>query len=208
MTLRTNAFHLFTGLGAIGMTALLGLPTSRPTAHRPAPAAVDRVTTQSITPLMPPAPLTLGQDAASTGNALSAIDGAATPGESHPAAGQLVVAYAPEGIDPAGNPILRAPPSVRTDLDGLREAISAYRSGDLAKGDTEAARIPDPLARLAVEWVALQTQPRAAGFQRISAFLSDHPDWPARAGLQKRLEELLYLDKGRPALASAWFAGR
>jgi soluble lytic murein transglycosylase len=204
MTLRTNAFHLFMGLGAVGFTALLGIPTSRPTAERSPVASPERTTS-----LVPPAPLMLDDTATgSTGNALAAISGMATRSETAPQ-DPLVVAYAPDPTnDSAGNPILRAPSSVRTDIDGLREAISAYRSGDLAKGDTEAARIPDPLARLAVEWVALQTQPKAAGFARLSAFLTDHPDWPARASLRKRAEELIYLDKNRPAIARAWFANR
>lgn len=218
MTLRTNGLRIAVGIAAAGLLALLFVPTQRPTAPETADAptqstnaatspsslaateapGVSRSTAASATPQAGPA-----------GQGLAAIEGMAH--KAPPASGEpnAVVAYAPDRpISPPGDPVLREAPVVNVEVEGLREAIAAYRDGDASKGDAEAARINDPLARAAAEWVAIQTLGKDAGFQRVSTFMKDQPDWPARAGLERRLELMLYADKARPALTRAWFSGR
>lgn len=93
------------------------------------------------------------------------------------------------------------------DLAAFTTAIAAYKSGDLARGDLSARGISEPLLRTALEWIALRRSPREAGFERLQAFASEHPDWPGVPWLQKRSEEALLGDRKPSSLVKAYFAG-
>jgi soluble lytic murein transglycosylase len=90
----------------------------------------------------------------------------------------------------------------------LREALAAYASGEIEKGDQEAARVTDPLARVTLGWIALQKERGPASLPRLLAFLSANPDWPARAALERRVEDIIFWDKTRAHLAGTFFAQR
>jgi soluble lytic murein transglycosylase len=81
----------------------------------------------------------------------------------------------------------------------LLAAAALYQKGDLAGGDAIAKVIGDPAQRLALEWVALKSAPRAAGLARIGAFLEAHPGWPARDWLRSWREAILFADHADPA---------
>jgi soluble lytic murein transglycosylase len=103
------------------------------------------------------------------------------------------------------------PPSDRAaalgrDLTGLREALVFYKSGDLVHGDVEAKAARDPLVKTLLEWVALRGAPREAGFERLQAFQTAHPDWPATVWFKHRLEAALYWRKAAPERITAFFA--
>lgn len=190
MTLFPNAFRLMAGAGALSLVSFSFVPGAR---HAPLPATQEPSPATAAAPIasvieQPPAP----------GKALNAIASAA------PSGGATVVAYAPDATVESGNPILRAPDAVNLDIPGLREALAAYASGDVGKGDDEASRVDDPLAKITLEWVALQKDSR--NFQRMSTFLAAHPDWPAKAMLLRRIDDILFVDKARPQLAAAWYA--
>jgi soluble lytic murein transglycosylase len=95
-----------------------------------------------------------------------------------------------------------APP----DADTARLAIAAYRKGDMAQGDVFAAATTTEAARVALEWVAIRTDPRGTGFSRVTAFLKAHPDWPSVTWLRRRAEEGLYGDRQGFGLLTAYFA--
>ncbi|MDB5508426.1 MAG: Lytic transglycosylase [Hyphomicrobiales bacterium] len=225
MTLPNNALRTVAGLGALGLLAFFFVPTERPTAPDAASNATPADPSSAAQPAPPPARTEVAavpkpvldlskpepKAARAPDNPLAAIAEVTHPpqGGTPPRERGDVVAYAPDvPAAPGGNPVLRDAPPVNLEIDGLREAIAAYRSNDAAKGDAEASRIKEPLARTAAEWVAIQTLGKDAGFQRVSAFMKDQPDWPARASLERRLELMLYADKARPALTRAWFADR
>jgi len=88
----------------------------------------------------------------------------------------------------------------------MRSAIAAYRAGDLATGDAAAQTVKDPLMRTTLEWVALRAASDQAGFDRISAFLDDHPDWPAVTPIRRKGEEALYNEKRDDRTILAYFA--
>lgn len=117
-----------------------------------------------------------------------------------------VLAYAPNRSLHEGNPLLRAPEPVVDPA--FRAALAAYAQNDLAKGDEEAARVKDAAAKLALDWVALQKDRSLASLPRLMAFLNANPDWPARGILERRIEELLFWDRGRSQNAAQWFAKR
>ncbi|WP_449256556.1 transglycosylase SLT domain-containing protein [Bosea sp. (in: a-proteobacteria)] len=94
------------------------------------------------------------------------------------------------------------------NLDAVRAAVTAYRKGALAEGDTAAARIDEPAARTLLEWVAIHANAGAVPFSRIDAFLRGHPDYPATARFRRRAEEALIAEKKGAAVIRAFFGGR
>ena len=130
-----------------------------------------------------------------------------------------------ESVFPSLGPLADrlAPPPQHPDLGTIRSVIEAYRRGDLAGGDAQAARLTDPAARTLARWAVLRLQPRDAGYARIQAFLAEEPAWPGRAQLHRRAEEALLASRpstdkvlahfnrhapltamGKLALARAW----
>ena len=113
-------------------------------------------------------------------------------------------ALAPQTAQPAPTP----EPRLAIDSPGLREAWTAYAAGEMEKGDQQAARVEDKLARLALEWFALQKERGPASLPRLMAFLAANPDWPTRPALERRVEEILFWDKTRASMAATIFATR
>ncbi len=112
--------------------------------------------------------------------------------------------------EPAPPPAAPAPGLVSAQergLTGFAEAISFYKSGELAQGDLAAASAADNTVKTALEWIALRTFPREAGFDRLQAFMQAHPDWPALDRLKKRSEEALFGDRKGTALIKTYFGG-
>jgi hypothetical protein len=177
------SFHAVLSLSFIGTALLVAFPAGPPAAPRPlASAPLDAIATASLNPNKPhPLP--------DTGP---------------------VLAYAREGAPRANdaNLALAAPPPILMDITGLREAIAAYRAGDLKAGDAAAQTTTNPTARTAADWAALRLMPRETGFDRIAAFLKAQPGWPTAAALRRRAEEAIYYDKRPPAEVIAWFSSR
>ena len=99
----------------------------------------------------------------------------------------------------------RAGPEEAYDLTGVREAIYAYRKGEMDSGDAHAKRANNMVAQVALEWAALSLQPRKAGFERIVAFIDRYPQWPQRGWLQMRAEQSLFLDASVRSKAAKHF---
>src|SRR3984893_3853702 len=93
------------------------------------------------------------------------------------------------------------------DLTGLAEAITFYKAGDLARGDSAAMTAKDKTVSTALEWIALRNFPRETGFERLQAFMQAHPAWPALDWLKKRSEEALFGDHKSGALIKTFFSG-
>ncbi|MBI1981403.1 MAG: transglycosylase SLT domain-containing protein [Methylocystis sp.] len=92
------------------------------------------------------------------------------------------------------------------DADAFIQAVAAYKAGDFVHGDEAASRVKAPLADAAARWVALRLHAREAGFKRISAFLTAHPNWPAADWLRRRGEQALVGERLNDKTALAWFA--
>jgi soluble lytic murein transglycosylase len=174
---------------------------NNPSAAQPAQTPDNRTVVAALTP--PPGPAI-------------AIDAIATATISAPSAKDApgAAAYAPGGAAPDAAPAkqdavsaaLYPPMPERADAAALRAAIAAYRAGDLAKGDQLAGDALDPIGRTTLEWAALRLQARAAGHQRLAAFIDKNPDWPTSGFLQARLEDSLYASKAPHALVRERFA--
>jgi soluble lytic murein transglycosylase len=101
-----------------------------------------------------------------------------------------------DAIPQAGKPL---------DLGVLKQALEAYRRGDITEGDKLRAGIADESARALTEWVAIRSTP-TVGFDRIAGFLREDARWPAGALIRKRAEEALLFQRKPPAVVRAYFA--
>lgn len=81
--------------------------------------------------------------------------------------------------------------SLGYEPNGILEAIAAYRAGNLEAGDAQAAKVTEPLVKVALEWTALREAPQRIGLGRLQAFQAAHPDWPAATWLHNQMEARL-----------------
>lgn len=194
MRRRLSQRSLLLGLTGLGLVSVSALVIPFALREVTAPAAPPRETNHS--------------EALRQRSALDAITTASVPkprplGDEEPA-----FAYAPvpkPAAMRAGVSLLSDPAPAPIDARGVSEAISAYRAGDLARGDAAAATTTNKVARAAAEWAAIRLMPREAGFERVAAFLKDNPDWPLATMLKRRAEELLHIDKRPTPEVLAWF---
>ena len=93
------------------------------------------------------------------------------------------------------------------DPAGLREALSLYKAGDIAQADMVAETAPDPLVRTTLAWMAMRFLAPDTGFDRMQAFLDEHPAWPSRTAIEHRMEEMLFLNNASAAKIDAFFSG-
>ncbi len=113
-----------------------------------------------------------------------------------------------EGADPEAGPTAEAPAkssdspytvaiaddrlrAIGIDPSGIVEAIAAYRTGNLDAGDALTAKIGNPAARAALEWVALREVPQKIDLARLQRFVAAHPDWPAANWVRHQMEAKL-----------------
>jgi soluble lytic murein transglycosylase len=178
----------------------------------PTSAAVAPVATVSTAPATPVA----------VPSADSAADAIASLGNSNAGRGDgdklpTVSAYAPAPIPgPAfeAEPPPPAPPTgvvrlpANVDLTGVRETLAFYKNGDLELGDAALKSVTNETARTMLEWVALRVKPREVGYERLMAFVANHPDWPGNRSLLRRAEEALYGDRRSVALIKEFFKDR
>ena len=87
----------------------------------------------------------------------------------------------------------------------FRAALDAAARGRWDRAARHAQQAGHPLAPAVVEWQRLGSPEAVVAFAGIEAFLDAHPDWPERAALVRRAEELMpetYPDRA----ARDWFA--
>ncbi|MCI0598220.1 MAG: lytic transglycosylase domain-containing protein, partial [Beijerinckiaceae bacterium] len=111
----------------------------------------------------------------------------------------------PDAAQPAEVPAARLASPQERDMTGFAEALSFYKSGELAQGDLAAATAKDQTVKIALEWIALRSFPREVGFDRLQGFMQAHPVWPALDWLKKRSEEALFGDRKGNALIKTYF---
>ena len=137
--------------------------------------------------------------------AVEPLSGRAWANAAGPLEGAAGVAAAKSkaGAGPASTSA-RLPAPETIDLTGVREAIAAFKKGDVDEGRAHAAKVRHPVAKAAVAWAEVRLQPRRAGYFRIAAFLARYPDWPMRRWLHWRAEQGLYADLPSRRFAAAY----
>ena len=91
-------------------------------------------------------------------------------------------------------------------VTALGRAIELYRKGDMTGGDRVKSELLDPRDRGLSEWAAVHFG--SVGFDRITAFTREHPDWPVMTALSRRAEEALLTARKPTAAVRAFFAER
>jgi soluble lytic murein transglycosylase len=102
---------------------------------------------------------------------------------------------APAPADKPGAVLL--PDGGSPEISAVRDAIGAYRKGDLPAGDRIRARVDSGLGPM-LDWVAVRFSGPGADFDRVSSFLRQYPDWPGATWARTRAETLLVVER-RPA---------
>jgi soluble lytic murein transglycosylase len=85
------------------------------------------------------------------------------------------------------------------EQDSVRQALAAYREGDIAGGDAHAALIDSHAGRLAVEWAAIRAVRTRLGFRRLAAHVRTHPGMAGTDWTRRRAEEALLAER-KPAV--------
>ena len=93
-----------------------------------------------------------------------------------------------------------------SDLQAMKGAIAAYKAGDVAKGDALSTPLGASIPGVISEWVAIRSQGAQLGFDRISRFLANYPDWPTQNLLRRRAEEALVAEKQPMPVVRSFFA--
>ena len=90
-----------------------------------------------------------------------------------------------------------------SDVQAMKQA---YKSGDVAKGDALSTPLGASIPGVISEWVAIRSQGAQLGFERISRFLTNYPDWPTQSLLRRRAEEALVAEKQPMPVVRSFFA--
>jgi soluble lytic murein transglycosylase len=94
----------------------------------------------------------------------------------------------------------------RPDVPLVRDAVAAYRKGDIAAGDSIRKRVTNAGAGAFLDWAALRLGGAAIGFDRVAAFAHAYPDYPNPAWLRRRHEEALLSERKPAPFVRAFFA--
>ncbi len=96
-------------------------------------------------------------------------------------------------------------PAQNGEAASVKQALDLLRNGDSPKAQALAGQMRDPAARALVQWAAIRLTPKDMGFERITAFLRERPNWPGQSLIRRRAERLLYDEKRDPAAVRAFF---
>ena len=165
-------------------------------------------------PLPPPRPSELAAPAPMTPapalEAASTQPGAASPADapkSEQAAGEALssqeVAQQAEERPAATTPAAKAE---RPDVPLIRDAIAAYRKGDIPGGDAIRKRVATPGAGAFLDWAALRLGGAAIGFDRVAAFAQTYAGYPNPTWIRRRSEDALLAERKPAPFVRAFFA--
>jgi len=96
--------------------------------------------------------------------------------------------------------------AARPDLAPFRDAVLAYRRGDVTGGDRLRPRGVDPIATTLLDWAAIRFGGALVDFERVAAFARANPDWPGLGWVRKRAEEAALAERKPAALLRPFFA--
>ena len=109
---------------------------------------------------------------------------------------------------PATPPVasLAVPQPSAADLALVRDAVTAYRRGDVPAGDALRNRTESAGAKAFLDWTALRLGGAAIPFDRVAAFALAYPDFPNASAIRRRGEDALMLERRTGPVLRAFFA--
>ena len=99
-------------------------------------------------------------------------------------------------------------PVARNSSDPATRAVELAGKGYHGDARTLAQRSGDPVAATLVEWLYLKDTGSKASLRRLSAFLTQHPDWPHAQALERAAERSLYKASYSAPEVIAYFGDR
>ena len=119
--------------------------------------------------------------------------------------GVTLATTSPAPLPEAAAPEPAGPAPERPDFVRMRDAVAAYRRGDLAAGDQIRTRVESPGAAAFLDWAALRLGGGAIPFDRVMEFTLAYPDYPNPSWLRRRGEEALLVERRPAAAVRAFF---
>lgn len=93
------------------------------------------------------------------------------------------------------------------DVDYLPSVLKAYRSGDWTEAAILKTKLAEPAAVALTEWFAIRGG-IPVGFDRMTAFQRDYPDWPVTARMRRIAEQALVAERKPASVVRAFFASQ
>lgn len=90
------------------------------------------------------------------------------------------------------------------DIANIQAAFKALAAGDLDRASELQQAVTDPAGKHLITWERLR-RGKGATANDYMAFLTQHPDWPSRELLTRRMEEQLFTDGGDTDTLSTFF---
>ena len=196
-TLNRAAGTAMIALSALGVATWAGAETLSP--PRPKPLAA-------------PISASLGPPAAKPDWITRRAPAAADPApEAEPRSAPAATASAPAtgstGTGPRRKPdgVSPVPHLALGEFRAFEKALAAALRDDFAGALGQVDRVGEPTARTLIEWLYMRSDTLKAGPQRISDFLSRHPEWPDAHVLRTRAEASLYVSPPGARATIAYF---
>jgi soluble lytic murein transglycosylase len=96
--------------------------------------------------------------------------------------------------------------AARPDLAPFRDAVLAYRRGDVTGGDRLRPRGTDPVATTLLDWAAIRFGGALVDFDRLAAFSRANPEWPGLGWVRRRTEEAALAERKPAGVLRPFFA--
>lgn len=122
------------------------------------------------------------------------------------AARQAATPSAPPPVTRSSATLPEPPRASEAELGRIRDAVAAYRRGDVAEGDAIRARVELPASGLLLDWLAVRTGGPGIDSERVFAFGRRYPAWPGQLWLRRRGEEMLLAERKPGPVLRAFFA--
>jgi len=92
-----------------------------------------------------------------------------------------------------------------SQLKLLDRAIRFAVNNQFSSAFKESKNLPDPAARMLIEWLYVLSPKLEAGHQRISQFLKSNPEWPRKSIMRTRAEQSLFKTRPSPDVVLNYF---
>ncbi len=92
-----------------------------------------------------------------------------------------------------------------SQLKLLDRAIRFAVNDQFVSAFKESKDLPDPAARMLIEWLYVLSPKLEAGHQRISQFMKSNPEWPRKSIMRTRAEQSLYKTRPSPDVVLKYY---
>jgi len=95
-----------------------------------------------------------------------------------------------------------------SQLKLLDRALRFAFNGQFTSAFKESKNLPDPAARMLIEWLYVMSPRLEAGPRRIAQFIKSNPEWPRKSIMRTRAEQSLYKTRPSSDVVLSYFRSR